>query len=102
MTLTAMILVGIWLLIFGYILGHMGGRETRKEAQKRGWTVLETLANGHNRQACRMIGAALEIESDGEDVGEYVEWACREAYIANEKASLECQIAYLDKRRTSP
>lgn len=98
MTLTAMILVGVWLLIFGYILGHMGGRESRKEAQARGFTVLETLSNGHNRQACRYIGAAMEIRMEGEDVGEYVEWACREAYKAEKKADLEWRIKALDER----
>lgn len=100
MSFTAIVCVAMWVLIVGWCLGYMSGHDQKKHAEARGWSVLETLSNGHNRPACRIIGAALEIEAEGgEDVGQYVEWACREAWIEEKKADLAFQMRKLDAKR---
>jgi hypothetical protein len=94
---------GTWIIWFASVLiagmvGYSMAAETKKEKQARGWTVLETLSNGHNRTACRLLGEALEIRNDGDDVGEFVEWAVNEAYVAEKKLDLAYRAQILDRR----
>ncbi|NII53538.1 hypothetical protein [Luteibacter sp. SG786] len=82
----------------GFAFGYIIGREEKQAAERRGSSILEALSNGYNTTACRRIGEALEITTEGgEDVGEYVEWACRHAWVEEQKADLAAQMKRLEE-----
>ena len=93
------LMAGAWIFFVGAIVGHNHGRQKKKDKEAFAWEILETLSKGSNKESCRLIGMALEIDIDpGEDLGEYVQFACREAWVERQRQELRYQESILDRK----